>query len=149
TAVAPASPWDPVSLRYWWSQPDESLEFARFIVLRDGRAAGFAQIEHARWELQPERYASLRAELWPADRTRDALSAAIGGVEERARADGARILRLTAGEDDDLRLDVILGRGYGEDRRHRRGELDLGADRGHALCLAQSPPAPMPRAGGT
>ncbi|OLC09924.1 MAG: hypothetical protein AUH39_03390 [Chloroflexi bacterium 13_1_40CM_67_9] len=143
TAVAPASPWDPVSLRYWWSQPDESLEFARFIVLRDGRAAGFAQIEHARWELQPERYASLRAELWPADRTRDALSAAIGGVEERARADGARILRLTAGEDDDLRIDVILGRGYGEDRRHRRWELDLVANRGHVLRMTDASRARM------
>src|SRR5881392_3759029 len=49
TALFPRSPWDTVSLRYWWSQPDESMEIARFIVLRGERPIGFAHIDHARW----------------------------------------------------------------------------------------------------
>ena len=57
TAVRPASPVDPVVLRYWWTQPDESLEFARFVVLRGGGKIGFAMTEHARWGVQPERIA--------------------------------------------------------------------------------------------
>ena len=63
TAVRPASPVDPVVLRYWWTQPDESLEFARFVVLRGGGRIGFAMTEHARWGVQPERYEIYTATL--------------------------------------------------------------------------------------
>src|SRR5439155_1142958 len=43
TAVTPESPWDPVSLRYWWSQPDEFVEIVRFIVLRGERLMTLAE----------------------------------------------------------------------------------------------------------
>ena len=135
TALFPRSPWDPVSLRYWWSQPDESMEIARFIVLRGERPIGFAHIDHARWDVQPERYASIWGDLMPAERTRDGLSAFLAAMEERLRADGARTIRVRAEEDDSLRIDTILARGYKEDRRQKRWELDVAANRDRLLAM--------------
>jgi len=135
TALFPRSPWDPVSLRYWWSQPDESMEIARLIVLRGERPIGFAHIDHARWDVQPERYASIWGDLMPAERTRDGLSAFLAAMEERLRADGARTIRVRAEEDDSLRIDTILARGYKEDRRQKRWELDVAANRDRLLAM--------------
>jgi RimJ/RimL family protein N-acetyltransferase len=135
TALFPRSPWDPVSLRYWWSQPDESMEIARFIVLRGERRIGFAHIDHARWDVQPERYASIWGDLMPAERSGDLLRGFLAAMEERLRADGARTIRVRAEEDDALRIDTILARGYKEDRRHKRWELDLFANREALLAM--------------
>jgi GNAT superfamily N-acetyltransferase len=135
TALFPRSPWDPVSLRYWWSQPDESMEIARFIVLRGERRIGFAHIDHARWDVQPERYASIWGDLTPAERNGDLLRGFLAAMEERLRADGARTIRVRAEEDDALRIDTILARGYKEDRRHKRWELDLLANREALLAM--------------
>jgi RimJ/RimL family protein N-acetyltransferase len=137
TAVRPTSPWDPVSLRYWWSQPDEFVEFARFIVLNGERPVGVAEVDHARWDVQPERYASIRGDLLPSDRTRDALSAVLAAMEDRAIADGARVLRVSANEDDGLRIETIRSRGYTIDRGHRRWELDLAANRDRLLAMTE------------
>ena len=147
TAVAPRSPWDPVSLRYWWSHPDEFMESARFIVLRGGRPVGFTQIDHARWDVQPQRYASIRGDLIPTERGRDSLSALLGAMEEHAVADGARILRASANEDDPLRIKAIVGRGYREDRRQKRWELDLVANRRLLLEMTRQSRARMRKAG--
>src|SRR5207244_13153344 len=99
------------------------------------RPIGFTQIDHARWDVQPERYASIRGDVMPTDRTRDALSALLAPMEERTIADGARILRVSANEDDALRSATILGRGYREDRHQKRWELDLVANRERLLGL--------------
>ena len=147
TAVTPESPWDPVSLRYWWSQPDEFTEIVRFIVLRGERPIGFTQIDHARWDVQPERYASIRGDLMPTDRTRDALSALLAPMEERAIADGARILRVSANDDDALRSGAILGLGYRRDRHQRRWELDLAANRERLLAMTAESRARMRQEG--
>lgn len=147
TALTPESPWDPVSLRYWWSQPDEFIEIARFIAMRGARAIGFAQIDHARWDVQPEHYSSIRGDLVPADRTPDALSALLAPMEERAIADGARILRVSSNEDDALRSAAILGRGYREDRRHKRWELDLVANREQLLAMTEQSRTRMQKEG--
>lgn len=143
SALFPRSPWDPVSLRYWWSQPDESMQIARFVALSRGRPIGFAQIDHARWELQPERYGSIWGDLAPAERSRERLSALLAALEERLRADGARILRVRAEEDDALRIDTIGSRGYREDRRHKRWELDLLANRDSLLAMTDESRARM------
>jgi hypothetical protein len=90
TAVTPRVPWDPSSLRYWWSQPDEFIEFARFIVVRAERPVGFAQIDHARWEIQPERYATIRGDFVPANRDAESLGALLTAMELRATREGAR-----------------------------------------------------------
>lgn len=141
TAVAPSMPWDPVSLAYWWSQPDEFMAFARFVVLRDGRPIGFAQLEHALWEVQPERYASIFGDLFPAERS--ALDPLFAGMEERAVTDGAKILRTRSNEDDPVRIEAILRRGYREDRLHKRWELDLVANREALLAMTERSRARM------
>ncbi|HYV22103.1 MAG TPA: GNAT family N-acetyltransferase [Candidatus Bathyarchaeia archaeon] len=143
TALFPRSPWDPISLRYWWSQPDESMEIARLIVLRGDRPIGFAHIDHARWDAQPERYASIWGDLMPAERTGDLLRAFLAAMEERLRADGARTIRVRAEEDDALRIDAILARGYKEDRRQKRWELDVVANRERLLALTAESRARM------
>jgi GNAT superfamily N-acetyltransferase len=147
TAASPETPWDPVSLRYWWSQPDEFQEIARFIVLQSRTPVGFAQIDHARWDVQPERYASIRGDLLPATRRRESLSALLATMEERAIADGARILRVSAKEGDALRSDVIASRGYREDRRQKQWELDLGANREKILAMTAEARARMRQEG--
>src|SRR6266550_1537328 len=143
TALFPRSPWDPISLRYWWSQPDESMEITRLIVLRGDRPIGFAHIDHARWDSSPVRYASIWGDLMPAERTGDLLRAFLAAMEERLRADGARTIRVRAEEDDALRIDAILARGYKEDRRQKRWELDVVANRERLLALTAESRARM------
>src|SRR5207247_9979196 len=69
TAVRPSSPRDPMVYQYWWSHPDENWVINRFIVSRGGRRVGHASSEHARWEVQPERYGTVGGELLPMERT--------------------------------------------------------------------------------
>jgi GNAT superfamily N-acetyltransferase len=141
TAITPSAPWDPVSLGYWWAQPDEFMKFSRFVALRGDRPVGYAQFDHALWAVQPERYASISGALLPA--SRQALDALLAAMEEGAIADGAKILRTRANEDDPLRVETILGRGYREDRLHKRWELDLVANRESLLAMTERSRARM------
>lgn len=143
TALRPDSPRDPVVYRYWWSQPDEHLETRRFIVCRRDRDIGFATTEHARWGMQPERHAWVGGDVLPAERSDAILDALLAAVEERVIADGARILGTGAYEDDRLRIETILRRGYKEDRRSRRWELDLIANRERLLAMTERSRARM------
>ena len=135
TEVRPSSPMDPAILRYWWAQPDEHFDLARFVVSRHGRDVGYADASHAKWHINLERYGAVGGDLLLSARSREALDALLAMVEERAVADGARILRNRANEDDPLRNEVILARGYTEDRRSRRWELDLVANRERLLAM--------------
>jgi len=147
TALRPASPVDPVVLRYWWAQPDEFIEFARFVVMRGEMPIGYAATEHARWEVEPDRYEIVGGDLLPAERTHPALDRLFAALEERAGADGARTLRAFANEDDPLRIETILGRGFKEDRRSRRWELDLVANRQRLLAMTEECRARMRKEG--
>ncbi len=147
TAIRPDSPRDPVSYSYWWSQPDEHLETRRFIVRRRGRDIGFATTEHARWDMHPERYAWVGGDVLPAERTKTILDAIHSAMEARVISDGAAILRAGAFEDDPLRIETILARGYKEDRRSRRWELDLRANRQKLLAMTEASRARMRREG--
>lgn len=137
TAVRPVSPTDPAILRYWWAQPEPQHEGGRFIVSRDGRDVGYAETTHPRWDINPERYCAVAGDLLPSGRSRETLDALFAAVEDRVIADGARILRARANEDDSLRNTVILARGYKEDRRARRWELDLVANRERLLAMVE------------
>src|SRR3989475_2594639 len=148
TALRPDSPRDPVVYRYWWSQPDEHLEIARFIARRHDRDIGFATTEHARWDMQPERYAWVGGDVLPAERSTETLDAILAAMEERVVADGAAILCVWAYEDDPLRIETVLARGYKEDRRSRRWELDLDANREKLLAMTDASRARMRRGGG-
>src|SRR5919198_2060555 len=142
TAVRPRSPRDPLVYRYWWAQPDEFTEYARYVVRRDGRPIGFATVEHARWDVNAEHYASVGGEVLPEHRAH-AFSAVLEAMEQRALAAGARVLRTWANEDDPERIAMVLARGYTEDRRGRRWELDLVASRERILAMTEESRARM------
>ena len=138
SAVHPQRPRDPVVYRYWWSQPDEYMEFARFVVTRGRRPIGVADWSHPRWQVQPERYGTAGCEIVPAERSRTTLDAATAAMEARVVAEGARILRAWSNEDDPLRTEMLLARGYVEDRRSKRWELDLIANRDRLLAMTDA-----------
>jgi hypothetical protein len=147
TAVHPQRPRDPLIYRYWWAQPDEFMVVARFVVTRSGKPIGFGEWSHARWDVQPDRYGIAGAELLPSERTIDALDAATSELERRVIAEGARILRAWANEDDPLRIEMLLARGYAEDRRSKRWELDLVGNRDRLLAMTDESRARMRREG--
>jgi GNAT superfamily N-acetyltransferase len=147
SAVRPSAPRDPVTYEYWWSQPDENREFARFVVTRGGRRAGYATAEHPRWDVQPERYGTVGGNLLPLDRTVATLGMVLAAMEERVIADGARILSAWANEDDPVRIETLLTRAYKEDRRSRRWELDLVANREKLLAMTEESRSRMAKEG--
>lgn len=137
TAVRPFGARDPVIYEYWWAQPDENWEFARFVVTRGERRIGYATAEHPRWDVQPERYGSVDGNLLPQERTRATLDTVFASMEERVIADGAKILSAWANEDDTLRIETLLARAYKEDRRSRRWELDLVTNREKLIAMTE------------
>ena len=143
TAVHPHRPRDPVVYRYWWAQPDEAISFARFVVARGPRPIGVAEWSHARWEVQPERYGTAGCEILPEERDRATINAAMAEMEERVITEGARVLRAWSNEDDPLRIETLLARGYVEDRRSKRWELDLVANRERLLAMTKGSRARM------
>jgi GNAT superfamily N-acetyltransferase len=147
TAVRPGSPMDPVLERYAWEHEPTNFIVRRFVVADADVAVGVAAFEHPRWELAPERVANVRGELLPARRTAEGLGALFAAVEERAIADGARVLRGFADEGDDRRAQVLRGRGYREDRRSRRLELDLSAQRERIMRMTAESRERMRREG--
>ena len=147
TAVRPSAPRDPVTYEYWWSQPDENWTFARFVVRRAGARVGYATAEHPRWELQPDRYGNVGGNLLPAERTGARLDAIYAAMEERVLGDGAKILAAWANEDDPMRIGTLIARGYKEDRRARRWELDLVANREKLRAMTDASRARMRKEG--
>jgi GNAT superfamily N-acetyltransferase len=147
TAVRPHSPRDPKVYEYWWEQPNENWVIARFVVARRGERVGYASAEHPRWEVQPERYGTVDGNLLPAERTRAALDTVLASMEQRVIADGAKILSAWAYEDDALRRETLLARDYKEDRRSRRWELDLIANREKLLAMTEESRSRMNKEG--
>ena len=147
TAVRPSAPRDPLTYEYWWSQPDENWILARYVVTRGGARIGYATAEHPRWEVQPDRYGNVGGNLLPAERTASSLDAIYAAMEVRVIADGAKILAAWGNEDDPLRIETLLARGYKEDRRSRRWELDLVANREKLLAMTDESRARMAREG--
>lgn len=129
TAVRPSAPVDPLVARYEWEHPPDAWLAQRFVVMDGNTPLGFALFEHPRWERTERRFGSVGAELLPDHRDPTRLSAMLVEMERRLAADGARTITVRAPEDDTMRIDTILARGYKEDRRQRRWELDLVANR--------------------
>lgn len=129
TAVRPSAPVDPHIVRYDWEQPGDTWIEQRFVVVSGGAPIGVATCAHPSWDKSEKRWGSIGAELLPDQRDATRTSAVIGEMERRLAADGARTLAVRAHEDDTMRIDAILTRGYTEDRRSKRWELDLVANR--------------------
>lgn len=138
TALHPKRPRDPVVARYWWAVGSTNWSVERFVVEYLGRAIGYAVMERPRWELDPNRRAEVGGDLLPDARSAERLDAILDAMEERAGAAGAAVLRAWADEDDPLRAEAILRRGYHEDRRGRRWELDLAANRERLAAMTEA-----------
>lgn len=147
TAVTPERPADPVEMRYGWENAASSWVEERWIATIGGRPAGYAVHSHPRWDLVERRYGTVAADLTPAERVAPHLDHLLAAMEDRARKDGAATLRSRANEDDPLKIGVISGRGYHEDRRGRRWELDLGAERARILAMTERTREQMRRQG--
>ena len=129
TAVRPpGSAIDPVVLRYEWENEQSGTQAVRHIAERDGARVGFAVLERA-VEGPARAHATLFGDLVRAARDPLELDELVAFGEGRAFADGATVVRAFADEHDQLRAGVLSARGYREDRRSKRWELDLVAER--------------------
>lgn len=129
TAATPDHPRDPVLTRHEWSTDDPSHVVERFVAERDGRPVGYATHRHPPWQEGRERFARLAGGLLPEARTPARLDALFAATEERAASDGAEKLTAWAWEFDRLHTAMLVGRGFGEERRERFWELDLAKNR--------------------
>jgi len=145
TAVRPSSPSDPLVTRYEWETATDNWIAARYIAERDSAPVGVAVYEHPRWELTEQRWAFVAGDLFPYARAH--LADLVAAMEERAAADGATLLRTWAIADDQFRIDTLLARGFREDRRGKRWELDLVANRRRLEEMAEASRARMRREG--
>ena len=129
TAVRPAgSAIDPVVLRYEWENEQSGTRADRSIAERGGFRAGYAVVERA-VDGPARAHATLFGDLVLAQRDPAALAELVAFAEARAFADGATVVRAFADEHDRLRAESLAARGYTEDRRSKRWELDLIAER--------------------
>lgn len=138
TELQPDDPEDPLLWRHWWANADPSSTVRRYVASRGGSPAGLAGIQHSAWEKMPERYARVIGEVTKAYRTPERIGALLAFSEDLAERDGARHATTWAWEWDHLRVEVLLGRGYREERRERFWELDIAANSARILEMTRA-----------
>jgi hypothetical protein len=147
TAVRPTgSAVDPVVLRYEWENEQSRTGSDRHVAEHDGSRVGFAVLERA-LDGPGRAHATLFGDLVQAARDPRRLDEVVAFAEGRAFADGATVVRAFADEHDHLRADVLAVRGYREDRRSKRWELDLVAERQRIEAMTLSSRERMKREG--
>jgi GNAT superfamily N-acetyltransferase len=143
TAVRPDSPVDPKELRHEWAHPGDTWTMRSFVMERDGGPIGVAAAYHPLWEKVERRFGATRGEVLPEHGDAATMAAMLTAMERLLVADGADLVRTRAAEDDQPRIDVIRSLGYREDRRARRWELDLVANRERIERMAEGTRARM------
>ena len=143
TAVRPTAPVDPIVMRYDWDKAPLAWVVQHFVVERDGRPIGVAGFDHPRWDRSDRRFGSVGGELLPDHRDAESLEAVLAEMERRLAADGAGTVAVRANEDDALRIGVAIARGFREDRRSKRWELDLVANAERIATMAGASRARM------
>ena len=143
TEVFPERPTDPVIERYWWAQPDDTFVTRRWVVRRDGADIGVAYFDHPAWERLQVPHGDIGGEILPRHRERATLCAMLAEIERRLVADGAKRIKVSANEDDEVRLAAIADRGFREDRRGRRWLLDLAGNRDRIATMTAETRARM------
>jgi hypothetical protein len=146
TAVRPWGAVDPVVLRHEWDHEYSTTRADRYVALDDGVRAGYVVVERA-LDGPARSHATIHGEVVVRLRGPRVLDEVVGFGEARAFADGAAIVRAFANEDDPIRADVLRRRGYTEDRRSKRWELDLMAERERIESMAIESRARMAREG--
>jgi GNAT superfamily N-acetyltransferase len=143
TAIRPDDAEDAALLRHWWTVEATDNIVERAILIKDGRPVGQVAQRHAPWEKMPKRYGSVGADLLPDLRTAARLDALLAYAEDRSRAAGTRTFTSWVWEDDRVKLDVLVARGFMEERRERYWECDLGANRAKLAAMAEESRARM------
>jgi mycothiol synthase len=147
TAAHPTEPLDPVMQRYEWEHGYDKWIADRSLVSRGGRRIGLALMQHAHWGLFPTRWADITAELLPEHRDASTVAAVLAEMEARASASGAALVHMRANEDDAVRVAALTERGFREDRRGKKWELDVIANRDHLLAMTEASRQRMRREG--
>jgi len=147
TAVHPTEPLDPVMERYEWEHGYDKWITDRSLVSLDGRRIGIALMQHAHWGLFPKRWADITAELVPQHRDASNLAAVLAEMEGRASAAGAALVHTRTNEDDAVRMAALAQRGFREDRRGKKWELNLAANRERLLAMTDESRDRMRREG--
>jgi GNAT superfamily N-acetyltransferase len=137
TAAHPNEPLDPVMQRYEWENGYEKWQTDRTVVSYDGRPIGVGQMERPDWSLVPKRFAHVRGEILPERRDSATLGELFAEMERRAAAAGARVAVIRTNDDDGARIGALRERGYREDRRGKKWELDLVANRARLLAMTE------------
>ena len=143
TQAQPRRPMDPVVERYEWEHPPRGWRFGRSLVSNDARPVGVAFWAHPQWDKTPTRFASIGAELVPAQLGRASLAELLRRMERDVAADGAALVRTNANEDDAARRALLVELGYRQDRLNRRWELNLVTGRERILAMTTTMRAKM------
>ena len=129
TENEPDDPADGAVIRHFWSNPQPGAVAERYIVTSaGGERLGFAAHVHQDWAQMPTRYGQVNASLRLHAKTAERLGAVFAHVEERARESGTAIFLAGASDEDTMRQEVLLARGYAEERRFKIWECDLVAN---------------------
>jgi len=135
SAAHPTEPLDPLMQRHEWEHGSDNWTTDRSLVTKGGRRIGVALMQHARWDVIPSRWADVGGELLPEHRDASNLAAVFAEMERRASAEGATLVHARTNEDDAVRLAALTQRGFREDRRGKKWELDLTANRERLLAM--------------
>ena len=147
SAAHPNEPLDPLMQRYEWEHGYENWTAERRVVLSEGRRIGVALMQHARWDTIPTRWADIAGEVLPDRRDTPTLARIFAEMERHAADDGAVLVHSRASADDEVRLAALARRGFREDRRGKKWELDLRANRERILAMTDASRARMRREG--
>ena len=147
SAAHPTEPLDPLMQRYEWEHGYENWTADRSVVCSDNRRIGVALMQHARWDTIPTRWADIGGEVLPENRDAPTLAALFAEMERRAASAGAALVHTRASVDDAVRLAALELRGFREDRRGKKWELDLVANRERLLAMTDASRARMRREG--
>lgn len=122
----PDDPSDGAVIRHFWSNPQPGAVAERYIVTStSGERIGFAAHYHQDWAKLPTRYGQVNASLRLRSKTKKILDAVFAHVEERSRESGTAIFTAGSSDTDTLRREVLLARGYTEERRFKVWDCDL------------------------
>ena len=125
SATYPAMVHDPAIMRLRWEKPQSGFSAARFIAERDGRAIAFLAWMHGPWAKLPDRHCEVEVWLDRAAMEHALLKSVWMWIEERALAEGSRLLMAYAAEDEIEALQVLADLGYVPERAEKVWELDL------------------------
>ena len=147
TAGRPDDPIDPVMLRHEWNSGPWNWRSERFVIVRGGHEIGASGMSHPDWSKVKERFAGVFADFLPEVRSANEVARALEPMESLARDSGATVAVASTRAHDAVRTDALARRGYREDRRGKRWELDLVRNRERLLAMTEESRARMRQEG--